>query len=121
MTGLVVVAILAVVAALAPRYGVDSRDGRDWSSAGSRAGGPGARRTLGGDLRALGAWLARMWDAQERAWGACWRAHQPWRGDDPPASPEEELHWREEGDGWRLRGRMLPPVPPAGEPSARID
>ena len=36
MSGLVIVAGLLVLAALAPRYGTDSRDGRDWSDGDGR-------------------------------------------------------------------------------------
>ncbi len=48
MTGLVILAVLVVVALAAPRYGVDSRPGA-----------VGARHTVVGDVRALAARLGR--------------------------------------------------------------
>jgi hypothetical protein len=48
MTGLVILAVLLVIAAAAPRYGVDSR-----------VGAAGARHTVGGDLRAAFSWVGR--------------------------------------------------------------
>ncbi|MBO0877675.1 MAG: hypothetical protein J2P19_30225 [Pseudonocardia sp.] len=137
MTGLVVMLVLVMVAVLAPRYGVDTRDGRDWRVDGGWSADrpPTARHTVGSDVRALasllrgvGRRLARAWDARERAWGAGWRPHQPWRGDnlsphrrDDPPPGWDELRWRQESGGWRLHGRMLPLAPPEGEPSARRD
>lgn len=36
MSWLIVLAFLAALAILGPRYGADTRDGRDWSSASAR-------------------------------------------------------------------------------------
>jgi hypothetical protein len=148
MTGLVVmVLVLVVLAVLAPRFGVDTRDGRDWSSDGGRSVGraPAARRTVGSDARALADLFRGLGRRLAGAWDACRRAHQSRGGDDPPPrrirDPDayrcseqraprrgddvppgrDEPHWRAEGGGWRLRGRMLPLAPPEGEPSARRD
>jgi hypothetical protein len=141
MTGLLVVAAFVVLALLTLRYGADSRDGADWRSRDSwldnavsrrrrTASSTHGRRTVSSDLRALvgllrrlGQWSLRAWDRQERAWGACWRAHQPWRGDDL-ADRNDELHWRQVNGGWRLVGRLLPVPPPTDwskEPSGRRD
>jgi hypothetical protein len=48
MTGFVILAVLLLIAAAAPRYGVDSRPGA------SRA-----RHTVGADLRAAFSWAGR--------------------------------------------------------------
>src|SRR5882757_6725709 len=116
MTGLLIVVGLIALALLAPRYGADLRDGSDWRYQRDRSlAGRGRRHTPKSDLAALGGWmsglgglLARRWDAQERAWGAAWRAHQPWRGDEAPA---------------RLDDRAEPPARPddRAEPPARLD
>jgi hypothetical protein len=54
MSGLVIVAGLLVLAALAPRYGADSRDGRDWSGGHGRVvRRPHRVATPASDLRAL--------------------------------------------------------------------
>jgi len=116
MTGLLIVVGLIALALLAPRYGADLRDGSDWRyQRDQTSAGGGPRHTPGSDLAALGvrmSWvgglLARRWDAQERAWGAAWRAHQPWRGDEPQA---------------RLDDQTEPPARPGdrAEPPARLD
>jgi len=92
MTGLLIVVGLMALALIAPRYGVDLRDGRDWRSQRDQSlAGPRPRHTPRSDLAALNRWMARVgrilgrrWEAQERAWGAAWTAYQPWRGDDVP-------------------------------------
>jgi len=113
MTGLLIVVGLIALALLAPRYGADLRDGSDWRYERDQTlAGGGPRHTPRSDLAALYRWmswagglLARRWDAQERAWGAAWRSHQPWRGDEPPA----RLHDRAEPPAWPDY-RAEPPV-----------
>jgi hypothetical protein len=104
MTGLLVVVGLIALAIIAPRYGVDLRDGGDWRSQRDRSlAGPRVRYTARSDLAALSRWvswvgsvLARRWEAQERAWGAAWQTYQPWRGDDRPprldVAPARDRH-----------------------------
>lgn len=132
MTGLLVLVAFVVLALLTLRYGADSRDGADWRFRESWLDGTArrTRHTVTADLRAvvgllrrLGQGAPRAWDRQERAWGACWQAHQPWRGDDLPDRCDE-LHWRRVNGGWRLVGRLLPMPPPtdrSSEQSARRD
>jgi hypothetical protein len=92
MTGLLIVVGLMALALIAPRYGVDLRDGRDWRSQRDQSlAAPRVRHTPGSDLAALSRWtrrvgsvLGRRWEAQERSWGAAWQTYQPWRGDDRP-------------------------------------
>jgi hypothetical protein len=92
MTGLLIFVGLTALAFIAPRYGVDLRDGRDWRSQGDQGlAGSGARHTPRSDLAKLSRWaswvgsvLGRRWEAQERAWGASWQTYQPWRGDEQP-------------------------------------
>jgi len=145
MGGLVILALLVTLALLTPRYGVDLRDGGDWrfqrdqslAVRGARFTPRSDAVTLARRLARLRRRIARAWDAQERAWGALWLAHQPWRGDDPavrldggpirradePDAGErgrhrDELRWRWDGDGWYLAGRLLPASPAAGDPSS---
>jgi hypothetical protein len=121
MTGLVVMAlVLVVLAVLAPRYGVDTRDGRDWRSDGGRYVGqaPAVRRTVASDARALADLLRRRIRVRDAY--RCSEQREPRRSDDVPPG-RDELHWRAEGGGWRLRGRTLPLAPPKGEPSAPRD
>jgi hypothetical protein len=97
MTGLLVVGLLVTLALLAPRYGADSRDGRDWSNRIDRLGPRGDRHTLRADLRRLTELVSAAWQRQERAWAAVWAQHQPGRGD------------------------IAPDTPPAGKPRAHTD
>jgi hypothetical protein len=125
MTGLLVVVFLALLALLAPRYGWDSRDGEDWSDRVGSGGSVGGRRhRLSSDARAAARKVFRAlgsaWERQERAWGACWQAHQPWRGDDLPWR-QGELHWREREGTWRLEGLVAPRCPPTRRRSSRQD
>jgi hypothetical protein len=113
MTGLLIVVGLIALALLAPRYGADLRDGSDWRyQRDQTVAGGGPRHTPRSDLAALRgrmSWvrglLARRWDAQERAWGAAWRAHQPWRGDERPARLDDRAEPRVRPDDMpRQRG-----------------
>lgn len=66
MTGLGIfcgiVGMLVILALLAPRYGVDSRDGRDWNNRVGRVGPSGVPRpTPWSDLRALASAAGRVW------------------------------------------------------------
>ncbi|MBB6376131.1 hypothetical protein BKA01_003389 [Pseudonocardia eucalypti] len=121
MTGLLIMVALAVLlAAWGPLFGVDSRDGRDWYNRPAREVLPRPGRGVRERLARCWSWLAGAWDRQERAWGECWRVHQPWRGDDLP--PDwDELHWRVVRGEYRLAGRLMPPpTPPAdrsGDPA----
>jgi hypothetical protein len=111
MTGLLIVVGLMVLALIAPRYGVDLRDGRDWRSRpGQSVAGPRVRHTPRSDLAKLNRWagwvgsvLGRGWEAQERAWGAAWQTYQPWRGDDRPprldVAPARVRHEESPGGG----------------------
>ncbi|HEY2206299.1 MAG TPA: hypothetical protein VGH99_17655 [Pseudonocardia sp.] len=114
MTGLVV-GLLITLALLAPRYGADSRDGRDWTAGRAARAARPVRRTPGDDLRTLaglpgriGTAVAGAWLRQERAWGAAWSAYQPWRGDEQPRPTQ--LRWQRGRDGWRLVGSVAPPT-----------
>jgi hypothetical protein len=147
MGGLVIVGLLITLALLAPRYGVDLRDGGDWRIQRDQSlAARGARYTPKADAVALAHWLARLgrrvaraWDRQERAWGALWLAHQPWRGDDVPMRADgwpgrraddpgagergrhrDELRWWWDGDGWQLAGRLLPASPAADDSSGGL-
>ncbi|HTF49920.1 MAG TPA: hypothetical protein VK735_20960 [Pseudonocardia sp.] len=124
MTGLLIVVGLIALAVLAPRYGADLRDGSDWRYQRDQTlAGGGPRHTPRSDLAALHRWmswvgglLARRWDAQERAWDAAWRAHQPWRGDEPPARLGDQTEPPRPGD------RAEPPArqDDRAEPSVRL-
>jgi hypothetical protein len=48
MTGFVILGVLVLIAAAAPRYGADSRPGAS-----------GARHSVGADLRAVFSWIGR--------------------------------------------------------------
>lgn len=93
--GTVAIIFFVAVAVLGPRFGADSRDGRDWQPTGPRSGG---RRSA----------------ARERAkrqvalWEAYLTAHHPWRERGP-------LQWREVDGEWMLEGDT-PPLPPSGDP-----
>lgn len=133
MTGLLIVVGLMALALIAPRYGVDLRDGRDWRSQRDQSlAAPRVRHTPGSDLAALSRWtgwvgsvLGRRWQAQKRAWGAAWQTYQPWRGDDRPPqlgavpaqarredSPDDRADHRADdtepgaGERGRLRGEL---------------
>lgn len=119
MTGLLVMVFLTALALAVPRYGMDSRDGRDWGGVARRTGSEEPRlhtpledlRQLRGAVRRFARRTVGAWRAQEHAWGACWQAHQPWRGDDLPAH-HGELRWRQADGRWRLEGRTMPGRPP---------
>lgn len=79
-------------AVLGPRYGADTRDGRDWQ--------PTAGRTTA-KRGTVGAFARR----QVRMWEAVLTAQQPWRGSEP-------LRWREQDGAWVLVGDTAPQLPP---------
>lgn len=110
--GLMVVVILVALALF-------SRDGPGRASGGGHRGHTAASdlRTVSRATRRLARAAARAWCSQERAWGECWRVHQPWRGDDLPAH-RGELRWRQVDGNWRLDGRTVPGRPPSDKPNA---
>ncbi len=116
MTDLLLAAgLLALLALAAWRYGADTRDGRDWSSAGRGAGpqAPGYRRahSPGADVaavrRRIGRLVAAVADAhreQVTMWERYIALQRPWHKD--------RLRWVRTRRGWILEGRVAPPVTP---------
>ncbi len=117
MTGLVILAlVIALIGLLAACFGADSRDGQDWRRGGWRPPHH-PPRPAGADPVAV---LRRSWAAVVRGWrtqAGMWERHlgsvQPWMHD--------RLRWRDDHDGPRLQGRILPswPVDDADTPSRR--
>ncbi|HVX47060.1 MAG TPA: hypothetical protein VHC49_24425 [Mycobacteriales bacterium] len=96
MTGILIFLAAVAVLTLGPRYGVDSRDGRDWQR-GMWAPGPARRRhRLSDDVRLIARRIRaahrRQVDLHERYL----ERQRPWAN--------RWLHWR----GRRLMGRLLP-------------
>jgi hypothetical protein len=135
MFGLIVLAFLLVLALLAPRFGVDSRDGKDWAGPHDNRGGrTRAPRATGGGparlARSVRARVAYAWEQQRLAHEALWRAQRPWLAE-TAERPGRQLCWRRgPGGHWRLVGWLLPSstppatppmVPPIAPPAVRPD
>jgi hypothetical protein len=122
MFGLIVFLFLLVLALLAPWFGVDSRDGKDWASPldnrGPRASVPRERgRGPARLLRGIGARLAYAWEQQRLAHEALWRAQRPWLAEAEASQPKQQLRWRRGPSGRvRLVGWLLPPNTPPSPP-----
>ena len=95
MIGLfIVTGLIVLLGVLVTGLGADSRDGQDW-----RRHRPARPARAEAPARVLHA-LARAWGVRERASETSLHSLRPWTRD--------RLRWRDDGDGPRLEGQVLP-------------